>query len=268
MSSSDYAKVKKGGFKLKGKVSFGIDKKKKKIINKVKEVDHDAESRGGWRRLTLAREIRGGMDVAFECGDYSKRFLYSQDNGKFKIGSVHEDNSPPNPEEVFTIIKAPDDVAFSIKTGYGRYIGVNANKELVATAEAISERERFEIVFENNKTAIQNVASGGFLTMNNDSDNFVMCSSLTAREFEMINIRTNAVFDQKVDYIPTEDTLASADCETSYIKMYQHSRVDLKNKRICVNVQDKSEIEKAKKEGTLHATLLDRRMKTKSDRYC
>uniref|UniRef100_A0A0K0FVM3 Protein FRG1 homolog (inferred by orthology to a D. melanogaster protein) n=1 Tax=Strongyloides venezuelensis TaxID=75913 RepID=A0A0K0FVM3_STRVS len=268
MSSSDYANIKKGGFKLKGKVSLGITKKKKKGIEKKKEVDHDAESRGGWRRLILTKDIRGGMDVAFECGDFSKHFLYSQDNGKFKIGPVHEDNSSPDPEEIFTIIKAPDDVAFSIKTGYGRYVGVNANKELVATAEAISERERFEIVSENNKTAIQNVATGGFLTMNRNSDGQVMCSSLVAKEFEMINIRTNSVLDQTVDLTPVEDKLSSGDCETSYVKMYQHSRVDLKNKHICVDVGDRKVIEKAKSEGTLHSTLLDRRMKTKSDRYC
>lgn len=243
-------------------------KKKKKVIKKIKEVDCDAEGRGGWRRLTFVNELRGGIDVAFECGDFSKCFLYSQDNGKFKIGSVHEGNSPPNPEEIFTIIKAPDDCAFSIKTGYGRYIGVNINNELVATAEAISERERFEIISEDNKTAIQNIATKRFLTMNKNLDGCVMCSNLIAREFEMINIRTNVAFDEKIDYIATEDTLASEDCETSYVKMYQHSRVDLKNKRICVNVEDKSGIEKAKKEGTLHATLLDRRMKTKSDRYC
>lgn len=36
MSSSDYANVKKGGFKLKGKVSIGINKKKKKSYKENK----------------------------------------------------------------------------------------------------------------------------------------------------------------------------------------------------------------------------------------
>uniref|UniRef100_A0A0N4Z954 FRG1-like family protein n=1 Tax=Parastrongyloides trichosuri TaxID=131310 RepID=A0A0N4Z954_PARTI len=268
MSSSDYTKIKKGGFKLKGKVSVGIDKKKKKVVKKVKEIDYDAEGRGGWRRLTSETDLRGGIDIALECGNYGKQYLLSQNNGKFVIGPIHENNTPPDPEEVFTIIKAPDDTAFSLKTGYGRYIGVNKDDELVATAEAISERERFEVVTEGGKTAVQNVGSGKFLTLNQHSNKVVSCSNNKAEEFEMINIRTNVLPMEEFDAKPAEDLLASGDCETSYTKMFQHSKVNIKNKHICVDVNNKKDIRKAKDEGTLHATLLDRRMKMKSDRYC
>ena len=50
--------------------------------------------------------------------------------------------------------------------------------------------------------------------------------------------------------------------------MYQHSKVDLKHRQVVVDLKDTVDVRKAKEEGTLHATLLDRRMKTKSDRYC
>jgi hypothetical protein len=50
--------------------------------------------------------------------------------------------------------------------------------------------------------------------------------------------------------------------------MYQHSRVDLKNRMISYDVNDKSNVKRAKKEGDLHETLLNRRMKLKSDKYC
>ena len=36
-----------------------------------------------------------------------------------------------------------------MKTGYGKYIGVDANGYLVATADAIGPRERFEAVFQD-----------------------------------------------------------------------------------------------------------------------
>jgi len=50
--------------------------------------------------------------------------------------------------------------------------------------------------------------------------------------------------------------------------MYQHSRVELKNKCISYNVADKSEVKRAQREGDLHETLLNRRAKLKSDKYC
>lgn len=50
--------------------------------------------------------------------------------------------------------------------------------------------------------------------------------------------------------------------------MYQHSRVDLKNKMINYDVKDKRVVQQAQDEGNLHETLLDRRMKLKSDKYC
>lgn len=51
-------------------------------------------------------------------------------------------------------------------------------------------------------------------------------------------------------------------------KMYQHSRVELKNKMISYDVQDKEAVKRAQQEGNLHETLLDRRTKLKSDKYC
>lgn len=50
--------------------------------------------------------------------------------------------------------------------------------------------------------------------------------------------------------------------------MYQHSRVDTKNRMINYDTQDKSNVRRAQKEGDLHETLLNRRMKLKSDKYC
>lgn len=51
-------------------------------------------------------------------------------------------------------------------------------------------------------------------------------------------------------------------------KMYQHSRVDTKNRMINYNTQDKTTVRKAQQAGDLHETLLNRRAKLKSDKYC
>lgn len=51
-------------------------------------------------------------------------------------------------------------------------------------------------------------------------------------------------------------------------KMYQHSKVGLKGKQISINIDDKTSVKQAQDEGNLHEILLDRRVKTKSDKYC
>jgi protein FRG1 len=70
------------------------------------------------------------------------------------------------------------------------------------------------------------------------------------------------------DFRPDEDKQESGDCETSYLKMYQHSRVDTKNRMVNYDLNDKSAIKKSKEDGSLHETLLQRRVKKKSDKYC
>lgn len=47
------------------------------------------------------------------------------------------------------LIKTPDDSKISLKTGYGKYVGVDSEGNLVATADAVGTRERFIFVFQN-----------------------------------------------------------------------------------------------------------------------
>lgn len=50
--------------------------------------------------------------------------------------------------------------------------------------------------------------------------------------------------------------------------MYQHSKVAVKGKYININLDDKESVRRAQQEGNLHELLLERRVKTKSDKYC
>ncbi|KAJ1367857.1 hypothetical protein KIN20_028864 [Parelaphostrongylus tenuis] len=153
--SDDYKAVRGGTLKLKEgkKCLFKADKKRKHKLRKDEEnkFDPDADVHGGWWKITDEVDLRGGEHVSFECGNGNGCYLSALDNGRFTIGMPHQRGSEPNPEEIFAVVKTPDDPKSSFKTGYGKYIGVDADGSLVATAEAIGQRERFQVVFEEGK---------------------------------------------------------------------------------------------------------------------
>lgn len=82
-------------------------------------------------------------------GSANGRYVAALDTGRFTVGPPRGKGEKPKPDEIFSLIKTPDDTKFSLKTGYGKYFGVDANGYLVATADAIGPRERFEAVFQD-----------------------------------------------------------------------------------------------------------------------
>jgi len=268
--SNQYKAVKTGALKVKGKSIFKSDRPSKRKADKVSvKDDPDIAEHGGYWVIKNEVDFRGGIEVAIEAGDYSRCYLSAMDNGKFTLGASHFNEPQPHPEEILSLLKTPDDTKFSLKTGFGRYVGVDLDGRLIATAEAIGQRERFEAVFQDGKCAIQSASSNLFLTWLPDKESgSIFVSSKTAGPNQFINIRTNASTYVAPDLTPDVDKKESGECETSYMKMYQHSRVDTHNRMISYNINDKSSIKRAKTEGTLHETLLERRVKKKSDRYC
>lgn len=63
---------------------------------------------------------------------------------------------------------------------------------------------------------------------------------------------------------PTEEKGSLKDVELNYVKKFQK----FEDKRIRLCTEDLEAVEKAKEEGKLHESLLDRRSKMKADRYC
>lgn len=271
-SSSDYARAKGGKLKLKGNKSlFKSDKTKKKkkaVKESLQEVDPDTVSHGGWWRIADEVDLKGGENIAFECGDGSSCYLAAMDNGKFTVGGPHIQGEGPSPEEILTLIKTPDDSKISLKTGYGKFVSVNAEGQLVAMSDAVGTRERLLVVFQDGKSAVQAVANSLFLSLKPDAEGYIHAVSRKAESNEMINLRTNAVREGPVDWRSAEDKKPAKECEAAYMKMYQHSKVVLKGKHISVKLDDRTAVRKAQNEGNLHEYLLDRRTKMKSDKYC
>uniref|UniRef100_A0A1I8EYX9 FRG1 protein n=1 Tax=Wuchereria bancrofti TaxID=6293 RepID=A0A1I8EYX9_WUCBA len=219
----------------------------------------------GWRSIENETDLRGGINICIECDTTPGTYLAAMDNGRFTIGGPHLAGEGPNPEEMLTLIKTPDDMLISMKTGFGKYVGVDSEGNLIATADAVGTRERMIVVFQEGKTAMQSASNNLFLSMKPDAEGYVHVTSRKAEADEMIKLRTDSKKEGPIDWRSEEDRKSAAECETSYV---YHSKVALKGKYININLDDKESVRRAQQEGNLHELLLERRVKTKSDKYC
>jgi len=276
-SSSSYSNVKLGKLKFKGEKhrtsSDGVAKKRKRAADDAAAVSQspsnvDALVHGGWWCATDMSDVRGGGTVAIECYAQPSCYMAAMDNGKFTVGPPHDKGDGPAPEEILSCIRTPDCQWIALKTGFGKYVGVDSSAKLVATAEAVGPREKWDVVFQDGKAALQAVSTNLFLSFNTDSEGYVFAACKTAGINEMINFRTNMEREKPIDDLPVEDHKKAKDCETAYFKMYQHSKIRVHGKLMINELGSTADIKKAKEVGNLHETLLDRRMKTKSDKYC
>uniref|UniRef100_A0A8B9SPM8 Protein FRG1 n=1 Tax=Anas platyrhynchos TaxID=8839 RepID=A0A8B9SPM8_ANAPL len=155
-------------------------------------------------------------------------YIHALDNGLFTLGAPHKGDEGPSPPEQFTAVKLSD-TRIALKSGYGKYL------------DAIGSREQWEPVFQDKKMALL-AANSRFIRCNEEGD--IEAKSKTAGEEEMIKIRTC--------------------CEINYVKKFQ----SFQDKKLKISKEDTKALRKARKEGTFHETLLDRRAKVKADRYC
>lgn len=105
--------------------------------------------------------------------------------------------------------------------------------------------------------------------MDEDSEGMIVCREKRATDSCFVNIRSNVDPDEtkkkKHDKtIPREEMGSLVDCEVNYVKKFQ----SFQDHKLKVKKGDVESLKAAKKEGTLHETLLDRRSKLKSDKFC
>ncbi|CAD5112832.1 DgyrCDS2043 [Dimorphilus gyrociliatus] len=263
---ADYQLLKRGKLNLK---NDSTSKKKHKRKKKRKNDDSDKDNvltstdtlrHGGWWIIDEFEQIVG--NVALEFHVKSMSYAEAQDNGLFKLGYQTDSGEEPKEEGILTAMKIGE-TKIALKSGFGKYLGLEKTGIVSARADAIGRNEQWEPVFQEGKTALIG-PNGCFLGV--DEVGTLQCLSRSAGEDEYLSIRTNntRVKKSKKD-LPIEEMSASLkDTEVNYVKKFQ----SFQDRRLKINKEDTSALDQASEKGNLHEVLLDRREKMKSDKFC
>lgn len=88
-------------------------------------------------------EITGTVAIEFKNQTYIKAL----DNGLFTLGVPHDEGEGPSPEEILIAIPV-NETKIALKSGYGKYLGVDKNGVVVGRSDAVGTLEQWEPIFQ------------------------------------------------------------------------------------------------------------------------
>lgn len=98
---------------------------------------------GGWCKAISVSEITGTVAIEFKNQTYMKAL----DNGLFTLGSPHDEGEGPSPEEILIAIPV-NETKVALKSGYGKYLGVDKKGVVVGRSDAVGTLEQWEPIFQ------------------------------------------------------------------------------------------------------------------------
>eukprot|EP00056_Hartaetosiga_gracilis_P001261 m.43678 g.43678 ORF g.43678 m.43678 type:complete len:272 (+) comp10566_c1_seq1:51-866(+) len=269
--SDDYAAmVKSSSLRFKGEKK---KKKHKKKHKKGKRSHEESSSKGKLHKrhrvywpVSDFVDLTGNVLVESESG----RYLIALDDGSVTVSETTKDSDEPDVQEIFTFIRISEH-RVALKTAFNRFVSCEDDGRVEGRQEAIGVKEMWEPIFDDggklslrgHNKKILKVAVGERACCDaalTDADvNFNVFSSVDKtekkeEEKEKANEERNAyAFASNLSQV-----------EHSFTKRYQ----SWQDGKLRMSKEDKKELKRAKQTGQLHGSLLNRRVKMKSDRYC
>lgn len=190
--------------------------------------------------------------------------MRSLDDGTFRLGERHAKGDGPSFDEEFSAFLV-NETKIYLKSGFGKYLTVDGGNLIVGRSDAAGEREIFEPIWEDGRMAIQ-ASNNCFMHIDPEDGQLVAFKQSIKSADGTCVIRSNAFRGEIVPKTaPIEEKIQNlTKIEIDYVKKFQK----FQNKKMKLCQDGKRELKVAKESGKLHESLLDRRSKMKSDRYC
>ncbi|ORX89564.1 hypothetical protein K493DRAFT_302228 [Basidiobolus meristosporus CBS 931.73] len=248
------------------KLSFkGDPEKKKKKKRKNKEVEEEIESTtndSGWVFVDKLDELVGPIFILFNGEPV--RCLRTNDREEILSQPQEQPIAEIEPDQVHQVFvgrRVPGSDAFTFKSSAGKYLSCDKVGVLSIDSEAVGPQENWTPILRDDGISFQNV-HGKYLSIE-EAGGKLRGDSEEIRFCEVFRVKCQASARKKVK-TKEKGVQNSTEAEYHNIRRFQSWGLG----RVVLSKEDKSELKKAKKEGNFSETLLDRRSKLKSDRYC
>lgn len=244
-----------------------------------------------WRAIDSEQELQGVVTLTACDG----RRLCAVAGGDLVLRAAPAPEPEPEPEELFALVRigaSGGRPLVAMKTAYARYVSAAGDGGVIAETEAIGPREtllaRYETGGPASGVTLTCVASGGARLHLAGADGPLRFGTEPAAGHDLFTVRTRAALRPSAETAaPSARHLCAEEHASQCVaalrargaqdarrsgraahrKRFQ-SYVDTSGRTHAADVADPRQLKRARADGTLAETLLDRRARLKADRYC